>query len=416
VGYTHEELAARRRRRRRRGHVRLAAILLVAGAATAFAFALLRNGPEATPAGAEPETPAPVVPTTSAAEGPEGEPEPSAPAREPPSRVVRIAAVGDIAMGRTPVLPPDGGASLFAGVRGALRGEVVLGNLEQALTDVGASKCAPREDEEDKDGDEREAEPQSCFAFRTPPAYAVRLRRAGFTMLNLANNHSFDFGQAGLDSTVAALEAEKLSVTGRPGEIARVRAKRVRIAVLGFAPYATAQNMLDLPGAKRLVRRADRWADLVVVTMHAGAEGAGAERTPRGPESYLGEPRGDVRAFARAVVDAGADLVVGHGPHVLRGMEWYRGRLVAYSLGNFAGYRTLNAAGPGAVSAVLRVSLRGDGAWKSGRLVPLRLDATGTPAVDPAGEALGLVRRLSREDFGRRAVRVSRDGEISPPG
>lgn len=396
--------------------MRLAAVLVVASAAVAVAAALLRDGPQAAPARAEPETP---VPATAVAEtATQEDPAPAAPERPPPNRVVRIAAVGDIAMGRAPVLPADGGASLFAGVRGELDGDVVLGNLEQALADGGVSKCRPPPKTPKRKGKEKqqkEAAPVTCFAFRTPPAYAVNLRRAGFTVLSLANNHSYDFGRAGLDSTVAALREERLRTTGRPDEIARLRPKRVRVAVLGFAPYATAQSMLDLPAARRLVRQAGRRADIVVVTMHAGTEGAGASRTPRGPESYLGEPRGDSRAFARAVVDAGADLVVGHGPHVLRGLEWYRGRLVAYSLGNFAGYRTFNISGEAAVSAILRVDLHGDGTWRSGRLVPLRLDATGTPAVDRAGEALALVRRLSREDFGRRGVAVARDGELTPP-
>ena len=119
-----------------------------------------------------------------------------------------------------------------------------------------------------------------------------------------------------------------------------------RVAVLGFAPYPWAQSLLDLPAAQALVRKADTWADLVVVTMHAGAEGADHEHVDPGTERFLGESRGNVVAFAHAVVRAGADLVVGSGPHVLRGMEWYRGRLIAYSLGNFVGYGTLNTSGP----------------------------------------------------------------------
>ena len=79
--------------------------------------------------------------------------------------------------------------------------------------------------------------------------------------------------------------------------------------------------------------------------MHAGAEGSDRAHVEPGPETYLGEPRGDSVAFTHAVVDAGADLVVGSGPHVLRGLEWYRGRLIAYSLGNASGYRTLSTAG-----------------------------------------------------------------------
>jgi Bacterial capsule synthesis protein PGA_cap len=314
---------------------------------------------------------------------------------------VTIAATGDLAMGREGVLPPDGGTALFASAKRHLAGDVVLANLETALATGGASKCGAGSD--------------SCFAFRAPPAYARLLRRAGFTVLNLANNHSYDYGPQGALETVAALDRVGLGHTGRPGEIAFERVGRARIAILGFAPYPWAQNLLDIPGAERLVRKADRAADLVVVTMHAGAEGAEHAHVVGGPETYLGEPRGDVVAFAHALVDAGADVVVGHGPHVLRGMEWYRRRLIAYSLGDFSGHHNFSLAGPLAVSGVLRVTLRADGSWVRGKLVATRLVGSGMPVLDPTGEAHELVRRLSREDFGSRAVRISRTGRLLAP-
>ena len=313
---------------------------------------------------------------------------------------VTLAATGDIAMGRTPILPPAPGR-LFAGVDEYLRGDVVLGNLEGTLTARGVSKCRARS--------------PNCFAFRTPPSYARWLKRAGFSVMNLANNHSHDFGPQGFADTVAALRRARLRHTGRPNEIAVVRAGRIRTALVGFAPYPWAQDLLDLRAARRLVRRAAARADVVVVTMHAGAEGIGSSHVRAAPETYLGEPRGNPLAFAHAVVDAAADLVVGHGPHVLRGMEWYRGRLIAYSLGNFAGYHTFNVSGLLGVSGILSVTLRADGSWVRGRLVAARLIGSGTPAVDRRGAAHGVVRRLSRQDFGRRAVRVLRGGALVPP-
>jgi poly-gamma-glutamate capsule biosynthesis protein CapA/YwtB (metallophosphatase superfamily) len=161
------------------------------------------------------------------------------------------------------------------------------------------------------------------------------------------------------------------------------------------------------------VREAAMRADLVVVTMHAGAEGSDAEHVRPGVETYEGENRGDVVAFSHAVVDAGADLVIGHGPHVLRAMEWYRGRLIAYSLGNFAAYRNFVTHGAGGVSAVLRVTLRSDGRWVDGHLVPVELVGDGTPVPDREKEALGVVRRLSNEDFGRRGAGVEIDGRLT---
>jgi poly-gamma-glutamate capsule biosynthesis protein CapA/YwtB (metallophosphatase superfamily) len=238
------------------------------------------------------------------------------------------------------------------------------------------------------------------------------LKQAGFTVLNLANNHAYDFGPDGLRQTVAALDEHSLRHTGRPGEIAYQRVGKIRVALIGFAPYPWAQDLNDHGAARALVREADRHADVVVVTMHAGAEGRGRSSTPRSTEYYLGENRGNVRAFAHAVVDAGADVVAGHGPHVLRGMEWYRGRLIAYSLGNFAGYKVFALSGPLAVSGVLQVTLRGDGRFVRGRFVATRLADDGTPSLDPSGRAHALIRIRSRVDFGQHAVRVSATGAL----
>ena len=319
-------------------------------------------------------------------------------AKVPPG-VVAIVATGDIVMGSAPNLPPDGGRSFFSDVQTDLAGDVVLGNLEGTLSTGGSSKCGPSS--------------TSCFAFQTPPTYARWLKRAGFTVMNLANNHAFDFGQAGLDQTIAALDRSGLLHTGRPGEITVQKVGRIRVATVGFAPYSWAASLTDIAGARKLVRAADRVADVVVVTMHAGAEGQDRQHVARGTEQFLGENRGDSRRFAHAVVDAGADLVVGSGPHVLRGMEWYKGRLIAYSLGNFAGYDVFALGGPLSTSGILRVTLDGDGRFETGRLVPTRMVGAGLPALDPAEAAHGLVRTLSRADFGTRGVKVRPDGLLS---
>jgi poly-gamma-glutamate capsule biosynthesis protein CapA/YwtB (metallophosphatase superfamily) len=289
----------------------------------------------------------------------------------------------------------------FESAADELKGDVVLGNLEGTLTDRGSSKCRPSS--------------TSCFSFRAPPAYARLLRAAGFTVVNLANNHAFDYGEVGEADTVAAVRKAQLLTTGRPGEIAYAKVRGTRVAIVGFAPYPWAQSLVDLPAAQALVRQADAWADVVVVTMHAGAEGPKHRHVRPGTERFLGENRGNAVAFAHAVVRAGADVVVGSGPHVLRGMEWYRGRLIAYSLGNFVGYRTLNTSGVSGVSAILHVTLTRSGSWVGGDLAPITLAPAGIPRPDASGAAETDVRTLSRDDFGRRAMVVARTGALSPP-
>jgi len=407
VQYSRKELDARRKRLERRRRARMRGVALLAGivALVGLGVALAARG------GDDADTAPPVTTADDPAAGtsthaPDGTSTEAAPAEEPAKeppvdRKVTIAAVGDMAMGRDGFLPAGGPESLFAGVSGLLRGDVVLGNLEQALTRSGVSKCA--------DGG------ASCFAFRTPPSYAKALAGVGFTVLSVANNHAYDYGASGQDDTIAALERAGLAYTGLIGQVTRLQEQPVRVAALGFGFYSTAESLLKVPRAARLVERADRWADVVLVTFHGGAEGSGASHVPRRMETYLGEQRGDLRAFSHTVVDAGADLVVGHGPHVLRGMEWYKDRLIAYSMGNFVGNHTFSTDGVVGVSGVLRVTLRGDGSWVKGKLAPTALVGAGAAARDPAERAHGVVRELSQQDFGKRAVRVSRTGALSPP-
>ncbi|WP_369251272.1 CapA family protein [Streptomyces sp. R41] len=324
-----------------------------------------------------------------------------APAPPRPTGNVRIAAVGDVVMGSLPDdLPPDGGASFFDPVDDLLAGDVVLGNLEGTLTTGGPSKCY------DNDS-------PNCFAFRTPPSYGRWFKKAGFTVMNTANNHIDDFGAEGRRETFAALRSVNLPFTGRLGQITIQRVHGIRVALIGFAPDRGSNDLTNIPAAKRLTARAATMADIVIVTMHAGAEGSDRTHVEPGTEYFLGENRGDSYRFSRAVIDAGADLVVGSGPHVIRGMEFYKGRLIAYSLGNFSGYKVLSLGGTLSISGVLQVTLRADGTYVSGRLRPTQIVEPGTP--EPGGEAIDLVSSVSEEDFGSHAAHISAEGTIQRP-
>src|SRR5204862_574000 len=127
-------------------------------------------------------------------------------------------------------------------VQADLAGDVVLGNLEGTLSVGGTSKCG--------------ASSTNCFAFQTPPSYARWLERAGYTVMNLANNHAYDYGASGQRQTVAALDRVGLLHTGRPHEVAFVDADGVKVAVLGFAPYTWASSLTDIHEAVRMVKRA----------------------------------------------------------------------------------------------------------------------------------------------------------------
>ncbi|HKZ12217.1 MAG TPA: CapA family protein [Solirubrobacterales bacterium] len=312
---------------------------------------------------------------------------------------ISFAAVGDTMLGNTPELPADPDAYLDH-VKGQLTGDVVFGNLEGTLTDVSDSpKCGG-------------APSGSCYAFRTPPSYARYLAAAGFTVMNNANNHSYDFGQAGLEQTIAALHKAGIAQDGLPGKVTVVKAGGERVAFVGFAPYAQTGSLLDLAAARKLIRYAARRNPIVVVAIHAGAEGSDAQHVTGAEESYLGEDRGNPEEFAEMAIRAGADLVFGSGPHVLRGMEIYRDRLIAYSLGNFSGFHNFATEGVLGASAVLHVSVDKDGAFRSGRIASVRLVEAGHPVLDPSDEGAHLIAELSHEDLGKAAVRVDDDGRI----
>jgi hypothetical protein len=338
--------------------------------------------------------PAPASPSAAASPGSSGAGAGAGP--------VTIAAVGDMMLGNTPNLPASP-ATYLDPVKPILGhgAQIVFGNLEGTLTTAPGSKCSPK------------SAGKTCFAFRDPPDYVRYIAGAGFTILNDANNHSMDFGPAGQRQTVRTIHAAGLTQTGLPGEITLVTAHGVRVAFLAFAPYGYTASLLDLPAARALIQKATKEASVVVVYMHAGAEGSYADHVSGREETYVGEDRGNPEAFAHQAIDSGASLVIASGPHVLRGMQFYRGHLIAYSLGNFAGYGNFGAGGNLSLSAILHVTLSASGQFEQGRLYPLQLSGQGQPV--PGGDATAFVAQLSQSDFGSTAARISSLGVIQAP-
>jgi hypothetical protein len=154
--------------------------------------------------------------------------------------------------------------------------------------------------------------------------------------------------------------------------------------------------------------------DVVIVSFHGGAEGADVTRIPFAEEEYFGEPRGDVVYFARRMVDAGADLVLGHGPHVVRGMERYRGRLIAYSLGNFATYYGISVNGLNGIAPILVATLDENGRFVEGMIHSTVQIRPAGPSFDQRRQALTLIRDLSRQDFVTPGIRFEPDGRMLP--
>src|SRR5258707_7323636 len=272
-----------------------------------------------------------------------------------------VTAAGDVMLGSTfpdatgGELPPNDGVDLLKEVTPFLKeGDVVFGNLEGPLMDGGSSgKCHHKR-------------PGSCYAFRVPTRYGAHLKAEGFNVMGLANNDALDFEQEGRASPRKTLEALGIAHSGEIGDIAWLSVKNKKVAVISFATYPGAHNFLDLDDTVRVIRETRTKADIVIVSFHGGAEGAAHQHVPNSSEFFLGENRGDLRRFAHAAIDAGAQLILGSGPHVVRGMEVYKGKLIAYSLGNFATYGAINVSGVSGLSAVLKARLAADGSFLGG--------------------------------------------------
>jgi hypothetical protein len=311
-----------------------------------------------------------------------------------------LSWVGDIAYNSASGLPAGGPQSALAPVRDLLASDLTMGNLEGTLGSSGTTKCHGQHD---------------CFAFQAPARYAAAFHGLGFRLFNQANNHANDAGPAGIRATDNALRAAGILRAGIGSAITRVTVNDIRLAIVGFSPYRWSPPLLDRAAAARIIRRADRGADVVIALIHAGAEGASRVHVHYGSEYAFGENRGDVRHFAHTVIAAGADLVLGSGPHVIRGIERFHDRLIAYSLGNFAGFHTLGTGGTTALSGILRLKIDRAGRVLAGRWISVRLAPPGLPRPDPSHASAHLVAALSRADFGKDRYLIKRDGTFLFP-
>jgi len=297
-------------------------------------------------------------------------------------------------------LPPNNGRDLCRNVTDILQSaDLTLGNLEGVLLEGGVCTKKP--------------EKGKAYAFRTPPTFAQNLADAGFDFLNLANNHMNDFGFHGTESTKRTLEGLGIEYGGPDGKIGTFEIDSSSLAIVCFATSPGADLIFDIPEAQKKVARLAEDYSIVIVSFHGGGEGLGYLRTRDTFEYFLGQPRGNVVAFARAMVDSGADFVWGHGPHVPRAIEIYKERLIAYSLGNFCTWG-FNISDERGYAPILKVMLDSTGVFKYGEVISV-MQKPGQPLiVDSSHAAAKLIAKLSAGDFPESAPSVAEDGRILP--
>ena len=316
---------------------------------------------------------------------------------------VSVAAVGDIMMGSDfpfPRLPRLGGRELLSAAAPYFkRADIAMANLEGPLLSGGKPAKEPI--------------PGRRYLFRTPPDYAWNLRDAGISMVSLANNHALDFGRSGLASTKRALTEAGVSLAGKRGGIAEFLVRGVRVGILSLSCGPAPRSIVFPAQPLQEIARISGDYDILILSIHAGAEGRDALHVNPGMERYLEEPRGDLFRFAHDAIELGADLVVAHGPHVPRALELYRGRLIAYSLGNFATFGGVSVARESGLAPLLTVQLERDGSFVGGSVESFRQLPFTPVARDGKRRALRLMQRLSAEDFPGSPLVFGKDGSIT---
>lgn len=317
---------------------------------------------------------------------------------------ITIIGVGDIMLGTSypeGYLPPDDGKHLLTAVEKHLQNATItFGNHEGTLFD---GKGTPKQC----------ANPAVCYAFKSPERYALYLKRAGFDLMSVANNHSGDFGPEARERTIQVLQNAGIASSGTTTKPFVVLEKGgMKYGLASFAPNKGTQSLNNYTEAKKIVRFLDSLCDIVIVSFHGGAEGKTKQHVLRRNEIFLGEDRGDVYKFSRAVIDAGADVVFGHGPHVTRAVDLYKGRFIIYSLGNFATYGRFNLDGPAGMAPIMKVYVDSDGKFLKGQIIATKQIGEGVPVLDANGEVIERIRELTSEDFPEAKLKINDDGVV----
>lgn len=319
---------------------------------------------------------------------------------------VTVIGVGDIMLGSNypseAYLPPNKGKDLMSEVNEILKNATVtFGNLEGTVLNSGGTvkKCS---------------NPNICYAFRMSEHLLDNLLTAGFDVVSLANNHVGDFGEEGKKNAVKVLKEKGVYYAGLTSCPTVVFEKDgIKFGMVAFAPNNGTVNINDLPNAIKLVKELETQVDIVMVSFHGGAEGAQYQHVKRKSETFYGENRGNVYDFAHKLIDAGVDIVFGHGPHVTRAMEVYKDRFIAYSLGNFCTYKQFSLSGVNGLAPIVKVFTDKKGKFYKAQLTAIQQTAPGGVALDKQKRVIDLIRNLTKADFPEVKIKIDEQGLIT---
>ena len=319
--------------------------------------------------------------------------------------LISIIGVGDIMLGSnypsSASLPPDDGMYLMDSVKDLLgTADVTFGNLEGTFLNSGGKP-------------KRCNTPDHCVCFRMPEHYAEYLKNAGFDVVSTANNHSNDMGEVGRLSTMETLDKYSMKYAGYSNyPVTIFEINGIKYGFTAFAPNTGTQNLNDISNARNIVSELKKQCKILIVSFHGGAEGYTAQRVLRRHEIFLGEDRGNVYEFAHEVIDAGADIVFGHGPHVPRAMELYKNKIIAYSLGNFCTYGKFSLSGPQGIAPLLKVYIDTNGNFIKGNIYSFKQINRGFPVPDNEANAVKIIKELTEKDFPETPLMINENGYI----
>ena len=318
---------------------------------------------------------------------------------------ISIVGVGDIMMGTNfpdpSYLPMDTGRYLWKAVKPILtNADITFGNLEGTILDQG--------------GEQKECNnPKICYLFRSPEYLATNFQENGFDLMSIANNHANDFGETGRLNTQKVLDSLNIAHAGSievPFTIKKIG--HLKVGFCAFAPNKGTMSIHHIEKIKEIIQDLDSLSDIVIASFHAGAEGSKHQHITREREYYYGEDRGNVYELAHLMVDNGADVVFGHGPHVGRAIVVYQNKMIAYSLGNFLTYGRFNLKGFAGESPILELKTDSKGNFLTGQIHSFRQSYELGPRVDPNLSSLKTIGRLSLEDFSENPIIITAEGEI----
>ena len=318
---------------------------------------------------------------------------------------VSIIGVGDMMLGTNfpsaNYLSPDDGKSILDPVKSIIENaDIAFGNLEGAiLSGSGKAKTC--------------ANPDVCYAFKMPDHYVNYFKDAGFDVLSVANNHVSDFGDAGKENTAKLLKNAGINFAGLlEYPFTTFEKDGIKYGFCAFAPNNGTVDINDSANAIKIVKKLNSICDIVIVSFHGGAEGSTRNHITREDELFLGENRGNPYKFARTVIDAGADIVFGHGPHVTRAVDIYKGKFIAYSMGNFATYGRFNLKGICGIAPIIKLYVNKKGEFLSGKIVSTKQIGEGGPIIDEEQLVLKEIINLTKSDVPESQIVVEPNGFI----